>query len=173
MLGLRFWHFFKHGRYQEALLVSDTLLAKEPDSGDVQFQRVILLRSMGDVARALALVPTMLKTLDNAATESAAAEVYFAHGDDAEAARSASKALVRMTRAQRAESALGSVALVLVAAKSRAGHLDQARVALKDFKDVVPKAQTVDQMKAWLQPSWVAPGGDAFWAALKRAGVEG
>jgi tetratricopeptide (TPR) repeat protein len=173
MLKLRFWHYFKHGRYQEALLVSDTLLAKEPDDAAVLTDRVIVLRSMGQVAQALALVPAMLKALDNEATGSVAAAVHFAHGDDAEAARLARNALVRMTRAQRAVSEPGSVALVLVAAESRAGHLERARAAFKDFQDVVPKAQTVGQIKAWLQPSWMAPGGDAFWDALKRAGAGG
>jgi hypothetical protein len=78
-----------------------------------------------------------------------------------------------MTRAERADSDLGSAALVLVAAESRASHLNQARAALNDFQDAVPKAQTVSQIMAWLRPSWVAPGGEEFWEGLKRAGMEG
>ena len=50
------------------------------------------------------------------------------------------------------------------------GRLDQAHRALKDFQDVVPKAQTVGQIKAGTLR--VAPGGDAFWQALREAGAE-
>ena len=171
LLNLRFINYWKHGRFQEALLVNDALLAKEPADGGLLAERATVLRALGQVKQAVAVVPSMLKAADDNVTDAVAAEVYFASGDDAQAARLARKSLVMLTRQQRTESERGSVALVLAAAQARSGHVEEARKALQDFWDAVPKARTVGQIKAWLSPSWVAPGGDAFWDALRRSGV--
>ena len=64
-----------------------------------------------------------------------------------------------------------NLALVLVAAESRAGRLDRARAALKDFHAVVPQARTVAAIKAWRLPHAMLPDTPAFWEALRRAGV--
>jgi tetratricopeptide (TPR) repeat protein len=173
VLGLRFWHHVRHSRFQEALLVNDTLFATDPEDADVLQGRVIALGSLGEVGQALVLVPKMLKSADDESSQSIAAAVYFASGDDAQAALLARKALVHMTRNQRADSGTGYAALVLVAAESRAGRLDPARKALSEFQQTVPKVKTIAQIKAWLRPYWVPPGGDAFWQALRNAGAEG
>jgi adenylate cyclase len=173
LLGLRFWHYVKRSQFHEALLINETLIEKEPNKADHLFGRVLALRSIGEVEQALALVPRLLLAADVPETQSLAAEVHFAHGDDAQAALQARKALVLMTRNQRADSGEGVAALVLVAAESRAGRHDAARKSLEDFQDVVPNVKTIAQIKAWLRPYWVAPGGDAFWRALRNAGAEG
>jgi tetratricopeptide (TPR) repeat protein len=171
MLKLRFWNYYKHGQYQEALLVTDALTAKLPDDGEVLQDRAVALLALGDAGQALSLVPAMLKSADDPSSGLLAAEVYFANGNDVQGALLARKTLVLLTRAQRANSELGSVALVLAAAESRAGHLDDARKTFKNFQDAVPTVHTISQIKAWVGPSWVAPGGDAFWLALQRAGA--
>jgi tetratricopeptide (TPR) repeat protein len=173
VLGLRFWHHLRHSRFQDALLVNDTLFATDPEDADVLQGRVIALSSLGEVGQALVLVPKMLKAADDESSQSIAAAVYFASGDDAQAALLARKALVHMTRNQRADSGPGSAALVLVAAESRAGRLDQARKAFSEFQQAVPNVKTVAQIKTWLRPYWVPPGGDVFWQALRNAGAEG
>ncbi len=170
MQKLRFWQYMKDRRYPEALLVTDALLAKEPDDEEALSYRIDGLLAMGQAKQAL---DTLLKAGEAVNQGGQAALVYFANGDDGQAARLARKALVSLTRAQRADAGVGYVTLVLAAAESRAGHQDEASKALKDFHDVVPQVQTISQVKAWLGPSWVVAGADAFWTALQRAGVSG
>jgi hypothetical protein len=170
MQKLRFTQYMKNRRYPEALLVTDALMAKEPDDEEVLSLRMDVMLAMGQAKQALDVLSRAGEAVRQGGQ---AASVYFANGDDGQAARLARKALVQLTRAQRADAGVGYVALVLAAAESRAGHPDEASAALKDFHDVVPKVRTLSQVKAWLGPSWVVPGADAFWTALRRAGASG
>lgn len=173
MQELRSYQYFKHQQYQEALLVNDALLAKEPNDPGALSARLDILLALGKPKEALALVPAARKAEDSAHVGAIAATVYFANGDDAQAARLARKVLVQLTRAQRADEGLGYVALVLTAAESRADHLNEARRVFKEFQDTVPKTQTVGQIKVWLGPSRGAIVNEAFWLALQRAGADG
>ena len=172
MLALRVWMFIKRGQFEEALVLNERLLATSPADFSLLQQRVLALRLSGQNDVALALLPAMLQAGENYATNSTAAEVYFTYGNDAKAAFHARKALVVLPRSDWARPGEGKVALVLVAAESRAGHAEKAGQALKEFQGNVPKVRTARQIKGWLQPFWSPPGGEAFWEALQRAGVD-
>lgn len=171
MLELRAEVLLKRGRAEDALLVVDQVLAREPDRHGATANRVVALFKLGQSEQALAAVPAMLQAGDHKGTQAIAAAVHFASGDDAAAARLARKSLVQLTPGERADALYGVVALVLVAAESRAGRPDRAQAALKDFHAVVPQARTIAQIKAWRLPHAVLPDSDAFWQALQRAGL--
>ncbi|MDO9092362.1 MAG: hypothetical protein Q7U99_07010 [Rubrivivax sp.] len=171
MLEVRAWLLFRRGRHEDVLLVTDEVLARDPERADTLRVRVKALFKLGLIEQAAALVPAMLKAADHAGTQTDAAAVFFAKGDDAAAALLARKSLVHLPRDERADPVYGVVALVLVAAESRAGRLDRARAALNDFNDVVPQARTVAAIKAWRLPHAMLPETPAFWEALRQAGV--
>ncbi len=172
LLELRGWLLLKRGRNQDALLITDQVLARTPDDGEMLRQRVIALFKLGQIEQAVATVPAMLEANDVWWTQANAATVHYAAGDDAASILSARKALVQMSTNERADPMYGVVALVLVAAEVRAGRLDRAQAALKDFHVAVPEAQTISKMKAWRPPHAMLPDTPAFWDALRRAGVD-
>jgi tetratricopeptide (TPR) repeat protein/TolB-like protein len=173
MLEVRAWMLFRRGRHEDALLVAEEVLARDPERAEALRVRVKALFKLGRIDQAAAAVPALLEAMDHSGTQTDAAAVHFAKGDDAAATLLARKALVRMARDERADPHYGVVALVLVAAESRAGRLDRARAALEDFHALVPQAQTVDTIKAWRLPHAMLPDTPAFWQALRRAGVGG
>lgn len=171
MLEVRAWLQFRRGRHEDVLLITEQVLARHPERAETLRVRVKALFKLGEIEQAAAAVPAMLKAADHSGTQTDAAAVYFARGDDAEAARLARKALVLMAPDERADPVYGVVGLVLAAAESRAGRLDRAQAALKDFQALVPQAQTVAAIKAWRLPHAMLPDTPAFWDALRRAGV--
>ena len=171
MLEVRAWLLFRRGRHEDVLLVTEEVLARDPERADTLRVRVKALFKLGQIEQALAAVPAMLKAADHSGTQTDAAAVFFASGDDATAARLARKSLVHLPRDERADPVYGVVSLVLVAAESRAGRLDRARAALKDFHAAVPHARTVTDIKAWRLPHAMLPETPAFWEALRQAGV--
>lgn len=173
MQEVRAWLLFRRGRYEDVVLVADEVLARDPERAETLRVRVKALFKLGQIEQAAAAVPAMLKAADHSGTQTDAAAVWFAMGDDAAAARLARKSLVHLARDERADPVYGVVALVLVAAESRAGRLDHARAALKDFHAAVPQARTVAAIKAWRLPHAMLPDTPVFWAALQQAGVGG
>ncbi len=171
LLSLRGWLLLKRGRHDDALLVADQVLARDPDDGETMRLRVIALFKLGRIEQSAAAIPALLNANDTWWTQANVATVRFASGDDAEAIQSARKALVQMSQAERADPLYGIVALVLVAAESRAGRLDRAQAALKDFHAAVPKARGRAEIEAWRPPHAMLPDMPAFWDALRRAGV--
>ena len=172
MLELRSHLLLKHGRAENALLILEQVLAREPDRSEATASRVVALFKLGQHEQALAAIPAMLQAADHKGTQAIAAAVHFANGDDAEASRLARMALVQSTAAERADALTGVVALVLVAAEWRARHPDRAKAALRNFHAAVPHARTIAQIKAWRLPHAVLPDSDAFWQALQQAGLE-
>ena len=147
------------------------MLARDPDDGETMRMRVIALYKTGRIEQSAAAIPALLKADDTWWTRANVATVLFASGDEAEAIQSARKALVQMPQAERTDPVYGSVALVLVAAESRAGRLDRAQAALKDFHAAVPKVRSRAEIKAWLPPHAMFPDMPALWDALRRVGL--
>ena len=78
------------------------------------------------------------------------AAVHFAARADASAVRLARKSISQMARGDAADPLAVAVVLTLAASEARAGHLDRAEAALKDFYAAVPHARTIAQINGWL-----------------------
>lgn len=169
MREVRVWYLIKQRRFEDALLMAEDMLRREPLRAEPLRQRVVALLKLQRWPEAVAAVPPMLAAQDNLWSNSAAAVVHFEAGDDKAAATAARRALTQMGRDERIEPTTGGVALVLVAAEARAGRTDAARAAWRDLQAHVPSLKTVDDALAWLEPNSAVPEGADFARVLRRA----
>lgn len=131
-----------------------------------------LLR-LGRLLEALSASQAFLAVSDGAEFNAMGAAVHFAARGDASAVRLARKSISQMARGDAADPLAVAVVLTLAASEARAGHLDRAEAALKDFYAAVPHARTIAQIKGWLLDYSPVPYEDTFFDALRQAGVGG
>lgn len=171
MLTLRGYVFLKHRRYEDVLLVAKEVLRQDPDNAEALGQLVMAHLRLAQTAQAQAAVPRLLRYSQSGDGDAIAAAAHFAASDDAVAAASARKALSQLGQEQRSDPGYGAASLVLVAAESRAGQAARAADALRDFQLAVPQVRTLAQARAWLLPNSPVPEDEAFFAALRGAGL--
>ena len=80
-------------------------------------------------------------------------------------------AVTQLSREESRNRRLGAVALTLVAAEARQGHMSQAKATLADFNAAVPAARTVSAIKAWMDPAADLAGYEPLFEGLRLAGV--
>jgi tetratricopeptide (TPR) repeat protein len=77
LLSLRGWLLLKRGRHEDALLVADQVLARDPDDGETMRLRVIALFKLGRIEQSAAAIPALLKANDTRWTQANVATVLF------------------------------------------------------------------------------------------------
>ena len=170
MLVLRSYIFVKHSRFLEALAVLDEVLRRDKDNAAAWHLKALVLLRLERTQEARSALVSADATADEGYNDNVAAAVNFTAGDYESAARFARRSTAQMSARQRANPWSGAVALTLIAAEARAGHMERAKAAFEDFHAAVPAVRTVVQVKAWLIPTSPVPNNEAFFDALKLAG---
>ena len=85
--------------------------------------------------------------------------------------RMARKAITELDKDSLSNPRLGAVALTLVAAEARLGHLPRAKVALSDFNAAVPGVTTISAIRKWMHPGAELAGYEPLFDGLQQAGV--
>ena len=170
MLGLKADLYALRGKYEESLLIANSILKRDPDSSAVLSLRAYNQLKLGRPQEALATVNEYLERGGERIFELAAAVHYqLAHFELA--AEFARKAITELDKDSLSNPRLGAVALTLVAAEARMGHLPRAKVALADFNAAVPGVTTISAIRKWMHPGAELAGYEPLFEGLRLAGV--
>jgi tetratricopeptide (TPR) repeat protein/TolB-like protein len=173
MLGLKSELFALRGRYEESLLIADSILKRDPEDSGALSDKALALLKLGRPQEALAAMNAVLEAGGPVADYNAAlaADIHYQLEHYDLAAQMARKAVTRLDREELGNSMMGAVSLTLVAAEARLGHASQARAALADFNAAVPGVQTISGIKKWMHPAADLAGYEPLYDGLRLAGV--
>jgi len=162
-----------HGRIEEASVLTDTLLAREPENSIALRLRAIELIRSGRAREAVPIADGLFARYPDSQpwNTALAADAHFAVGDYAGAAKLANNAIARLSDADLRDPIDGPVRLTLVAAEANLGHMDRAHAALTDFYAAVPHVDTVAAIRKWIYPTSNLYGFEPLFSGLKLAGV--
>jgi len=170
MLNLKAELFALRARYEESLLIADSILKRDPDDSEALATRGYDLLKLGKPQEAL---PAVNEVLERGLEEilPLAAAVHYQLAQFAPAAEMARRAITNLDSGSLGNPRLGAVALTLVAAEARLGNLSRAKAALADFSAAVPGATTISAIKKWMNPGAELAGYEPLFEGLRIAGV--
>jgi len=170
MQGLKAQLFALRARYEESLLIADSLLKRDPENSDALAIRAYDLLKLGRPQEALPAVNELLEWgLEEMLPLAAAVHYQLAHFEPA--AQMARKAITNLDSDSRGNPRAGAVALTLVAAEARLGRLSRAKAAMADFNAAVPTARTMSAIKKWMHPGADLADYEPLFEGLRLAGV--
>jgi tetratricopeptide (TPR) repeat protein len=160
-------------RYQESLLLIDSLLARNTEESDVLSLKVDALLHLGRPKEALALAKAVADRYGDVYPDTLAslAAVYYELADYQNAEHLAQQATTRMTAVELRNPNVGAVQLTLIAA---AGHLHDesvAKAAISDLAAAVPGLDSIGSIRKWLYKHADLYGYEPLFEGLKLAGV--
>jgi tetratricopeptide (TPR) repeat protein len=170
MLGLKAQLFALRGRYEESLLIVDSVLKRDPERSDALATRAYALLKLGRPQEALAAVNELLERGFEEELSLAAA-VHYQLAQFGPAAQMARRAITNLDSDMLRNPRSGAVALTLVAAEARLGRLSRAKVALADFNATVPGVTTIAAIRKWMHPGADLAGYEPLFEGLRLAGV--
>ena len=170
MLGLKGYLLVLRARYEESLLIADTLLKRDPENSEALAIRAYGLSKLGRTQEALAAVNELPEWRYEPMLPLAAA-LHYQLAQFEPAAQMARKAITNLDSDSLRNPKLGAVALTLVAAEARLGHLSKAKAALADFNAAVPGARTISAIRKWMHPGADLAGYEPLFEGLRLAGV--
>lgn len=161
------------GRYEDALLVADSILERNPTSGYGLISKAAAELKLGRPKDALATMNQLASytPLDYSGDLAQLAAIHYALGEYAEAAQLAKQASTKMSPQERANAVSGAVLLTLIAAEANLGHKERATAAIADFNGAVPGMKTIAAIKAWIRPNADLGGYEPLFTGLKLAGI--
>jgi TolB-like protein len=161
------------GRYEDALLVADSILERNPTSGYGLISKAAALLKLGRPKDALATMNELATytTLDYPGDLAQLAAIHYALGEYAEAAQLAKQATTKLSPQERANPVTGAVLLTLIAAEANLGHKERAIAATADFNAAVPGLKNVAAIKAWIRPNADLGGYEPLFTGLRLAGI--
>lgn len=165
--------FQLRGRFDDALILTDSMLQRDPDDPIAQWVKGVSLLRLGRVPEAVAIGDALVERFPNSMhfLKAFAADAHYAAGDYAGAARLARMAAAQISEARMKGPVTGPVRLTLAAAEARLGHLEGARAVLQDFYALVPGVRTLSAMQAWMYQTADLKGFQPLFDGLKLAGV--
>jgi adenylate cyclase len=157
------------GRYEESLLIVDSMLKRDPENTDALAMKAYALLKLGRPQEALTSLNEVFERGDENYELAAAVHYELAHYELS--AQMAQKAIAQMDREDLSNPRMGGIGLTLVAAEARLGRLSRAKAALADFNAAVPGVLTIAAMKKWLHPAADLAGYEPLFDGLRLAGV--
>lgn len=159
-------------RWEESIVIADTVLGLEPDDVNALGIKASGLLRLGRAKEAQTIMDGLLvRYPTNWYAAAEAADVYFALGDYARAAQLAQKATAQMNEADLRDRVMGPVRLTFIAAEARLGHDARAKAALADFETTLPGVNTITAIKKWIHPSADLADFEPLYEGLRMAGV--
>jgi class 3 adenylate cyclase/tetratricopeptide (TPR) repeat protein len=170
MLEMKAQLFALRAKYEESLLIADSILKRDPESSEALAIRAYDLLKLGRPQEALTAVNELLERgLEESLPLAAAVHYQLAHFELA--AQMARKAITNLDRDSLGNPRLGAVGLTLVAAEARLGHPSRAKAALADFNGAVPGVRTISAIRKWMHPGAELAGYGPLFEGLRLAGV--
>lgn len=160
-----------HGRFEESVLIADSVLKRDPAFTDALAIKAFSLLKLGKAQDALAAADEMLDRRESGTETALAAASHFELAQYDVAAQLAQKAATQMTREELANPRWGAVRLTAAAAEARLGHPARAHAALADFRAAVPGVETISATRRWLHPLADLAGYEPLFDGLRLAGM--
>jgi adenylate cyclase len=173
MLELRAELLALHGRFEESLLLAESVLKRDPDDTGTLAVKAYDLLKLGRPQEALAVQNVVRDRRDHWSVAATLAAIHYELGQYEQAAEFAQKAKAEMRREELANPKMGPVVLTLAAAEARLGRLPRAKMALADFNAAVPGIDTMPAIRKWMHPSADLAGYEPLYEGLRLAGVGG
>ena len=170
MLGLKAELFALRARYEESLLIADSILKRDPEDSSALATRAYDLLKLGRPQEALTAV-NELPDPEREQVLPLAAAVHYQLAQFELAAQMARKAITKLDSDSLGNPRLGAVALTLVAAEARLGHLSRAKAALADFNAAVPGVRTLSEIRKWMHPGADLADYEPLFEGLRLVGV--
>jgi tetratricopeptide (TPR) repeat protein len=173
MIGEKVSLYDLRGKHEEALLLADSLLQKDPDDPVTLWSKALELLKLNRAPEALPIIDALVARDPNrySSLEGLGSAIHYAVGDYASAAQLARTSTARMREDQLRSPVSGTVRLTLAAAEAQLGHRDRAQAALVDFDASVPNIKTIAAMKKWVWPTAALAGYEPLYDGLRKAGV--
>ncbi len=161
------------GRYDEALVVANSVLQRHPDHSGALATQVINLVHLERAREAIPLADELASRFPEKWEDltALAADAHYAVGDYAAASTLAANAAARTDETSLKSPIFGTVRLTLAAAEAEVGHADRARRALADFYAAVPNVHSITALRKWIYPTDALADFQPFYAGLKLAGM--
>jgi tetratricopeptide (TPR) repeat protein len=160
------------GRYQDALVILDSLLSHNPQYFEAMMGKATTLLKLGRPKDALAPATDAYNRHKDRSWEAALlAAVNYELTNYAEAARLAQQAAAEMSKTELSNPNSGSVRLTLIAA---AAHLhDHAAIksALADLANAAPGLTSITAVRKWMHPQADLYGYEPLFDGLRLAGL--
>ena len=161
------------GRYDEALVVANSVLQRHPDHSSALATQAITLVHLERAREAIPLADELASRFPDKWEDltALAADVHYAVGDYAGASTLAANAAARSDETDLKSPIFGTVRLTLAAAEAQIGHPDRARRALEDFYAAVPSIHSITALRKWIYPTDTLADFQPFYTGLKLAGM--
>jgi tetratricopeptide (TPR) repeat protein len=166
--------FQLRGRYDESLIIVDSLLQQDAENFEALWSKAEDLLHLGRAAEALPIADALIARSANRhqSLKSLGAAAHYPVGDYATASRLAQSAAAQMSEAALRSPLTGPVRLTMAAAEAHPGHLDRAHLALSDFSASVPNVTTIAAIRKWMYPTTNLAGSELLFDGLRLAGVK-
>jgi tetratricopeptide (TPR) repeat protein len=171
MLVLKSKLYALHGRFEESLVLAESVLKRDPDDTSALSVKAYDLLKLGKPREALTAANTVRDRRDHWSDSALASSIHYALEQYGPAAQLAQKAKAEMRREELANPRMGPVVLTLAAAEARIGRSGSAKVALADFNAEVPGVDTIPAIKKWMHPAADLAGYEPLYEGLRMAGV--
>lgn len=161
------------GRYQESLVLADSLLARQPEESDVESMKAVALLHLGRPKEALPLATSVADRYGEQwpDTLGTLAAVDYALANYADAEHLAQRATTKLTAVQLRNPNVGAVQLTLIAAAGRLHDVAVAKLAISDLSSAVPGVDSIAAARKWLYPQADLYGYEPLFEGLKLAGM--
>jgi len=160
------------GRYQESLVILDSLLSRNPENFYAMEDKALVLLRLGRLKEAAVLAYAAYSRRPDRANRAALlAAIDYELADYREAARFAQISTTEMSKAQLSNPNDGTVRLTLIAA---AAHLHDEAVeksALADLAMSVPGLTSLAAIRKWMYPQAYLYGYEPLIDGLRLAGL--
>lgn len=159
------------GRYQESLLVLNTLLSRDHENSGAMEDKARALLKLGRPNEAAAPATTAYAAQDRSGRAALLAAIDYEVADYAAAERLAQKAITEMNKAQLSNSNDGTVQLTLIAAAAHLHDDATKKSALSDFANSAPDLTSLSAIQKWMNPQSNLYGYAPLIEGLKLAGL--
>jgi tetratricopeptide (TPR) repeat protein len=159
------------GRFEESLLLVESVLKRDPDYTDAYAVKAYDLLKLGKPQEAQVAMNVVRGRRDHWSDAALAASIHYALEQYGPAAQMAQKAKAEMRREELANPRMGPIVLTLAAAQAKIGRTGSATVAITDFNAAVPGVNTIPAIKKWMHPAADLAGYEPLYDGLRLAGV--
>jgi tetratricopeptide (TPR) repeat protein len=158
------------GQYDDAIVIGDAILRREPQNGAARYVKADALLHLGRPLDARAALGDLPERDDDAGTYALAAAIDYTLGRNDLAADEARRAVALMNAEDLRNRTKGGAMLTLIAAEARLGHADRAKAARAKFAENAPGVDTIAEVKAWMQPTAKLVAYEPLFEGLRLAG---
>jgi tetratricopeptide (TPR) repeat protein len=160
------------GRFQDALVILDSVLRRNPENFEAMEDKARALLKLGRPKEALAPAMAAYNHHSDESDEAALlAAIDYELDDYAKAAQLAQQSAAEMSKLQLSNPKAGSVRLTLIAAAAHLHDDATAKSALVDLANAAPGVTSIDAVRKWIHPQANLYGYKPLFDDLRLAGL--